>query len=64
MITIDGISFLIIVAAIFAAPFFIGKAREHDDHLQPAEDVDYDALAEEADTRYEDDADAWRKGDR
>ncbi|MNJ02828.1 hypothetical protein D3C73_1629240 [compost metagenome] len=64
MITIDGISFLIIVAAIFAAPFFIGKAREHDARLQPVEPIDRDSLAEEADTRYEDDADAWRKGER
>ncbi|SEI45679.1 hypothetical protein SAMN04487917_101392 [Arthrobacter sp. yr096] len=41
-----------------------GRARQHDARLQPAEPIDYDAIEEESQTRYEDDADAWRKGER
>jgi len=47
-----------------AAPLMIHKARQHDRRLEPCEPIDFDALAEEQDTRHEDDADAWRKGER
>jgi hypothetical protein len=40
-----------------------GRARKHDARLEPCEPIDYDALAEEQDTRYEDDADSHRKGE-
>jgi len=45
-------------------PLMIHKARQHDLRLEPCEPIDYDALAEEQDTREADDADAWRKGER
>ncbi|BCW61900.1 hypothetical protein [Arthrobacter sp. StoSoilB22] len=61
---ITGIYFLLFAATIFAAPLTIARARQHDARLQPVEDIDLDALAEEADTRYEDDADSYRKGER
>jgi len=61
---ITGLYFLLFAATIFAAPLTIAKARQHDRRLQPSEPIDYDALAEEEDTRFEDDADAWRKGER
>jgi len=41
-----------------------GKATRHDARLEPCEPADYDALAEEDDTRHEDDADSYRKGER
>lgn len=47
-----------------AGPLMIHKARQHDRRLEPVEPVDWDAVEEEAQTRYEDDADAWRKGER
>ncbi|KUM34578.1 hypothetical protein [Arthrobacter sp. EpRS71] len=61
---ITGIYFLLFAATIFAAPLTIARARQHDRRLQPAEDIDLDALSEEADTRFEDDADSYRKGER
>lgn len=60
---ITGLYFLLFAATIFAAPLTISRARQHDARLQPAEDIDHDALAEEADSRYEDDADSYRKGE-
>ena len=35
----------------------------HDRHLEPRDDVDRDAIEDEANTQYEDDADTWRKGE-
>ncbi|MDQ0102312.1 hypothetical protein J2T10_001958 [Paenarthrobacter nicotinovorans] len=61
---IDGITFLLMAATVFAAPLFIGKAREHDARLEPAEPMDWDAIEEETQTRHEDDCDAARKGER
>ena len=61
---IDGITFLFMAATVFAAPWFIGKAREHDARLEPVESVDWDAIEEETQARYEDDADSYRKGER
>lgn len=46
-----------------AAPLMIAKARQHDRRLEPCEPADYDALAEEQDTRDADDADSYRKGE-
>jgi len=63
-IMITGIYFLLFAATIFAAPLTIAKARQHDARLEPCDPIDYDALAEVQDTRYEDDADAARKGER
>lgn len=60
-IMINGIYFLLFAATIFAAPLTIAKARQHDRHLEPVEQVDWDAVEEEAQTRYEDDADSYRK---
>ena len=61
---IDGITFLFMAAMVAVAPWFIGKAREHDARLEPAESVDWDAIEEEAETQAEDDADSFRKGER
>ena len=47
-----------------AGPLMIHKAMQHDRRLEPCEPIDYDALAEEQDTRREDDADSHRKGER
>lgn len=41
-----------------------GKSTQHDRRLEPCEPIDYDALAEEQDTREADDGDAWRKDER
>ena len=60
---ITGIYFLLFAATIFAAPLTIAKAREHDRRLEPAEAVDWDDVEEETQTRYEDDADSYRKGE-
>ncbi|UXM92525.1 hypothetical protein [Paenarthrobacter sp. JL.01a] len=60
---IDGITFLLMVATVFAAPLMMHKACEHDRRFEPVEPVDYDAVEEEAQTRYEDDADSYRKGE-
>lgn len=35
----------------------------HDRHLEPTDHKDRDALEDEALTRFEDDADTWRKGE-
>lgn len=61
---ITGIYFLLFAATIFAAPLTIAKARQHDARLEPCEPIDYDALAEEQDTQFEDDADSYRKGEQ
>ncbi|MFS2091052.1 hypothetical protein [Paenarthrobacter nicotinovorans] len=44
-------------------PLMIHKARQHDRCLEPVEPIDYDALAEEQDTRDTDDGDSYRKGE-
>jgi len=61
---IDGFYVLALAIVIVGGFQMFGKATQHDARLQPAEPIDYDALAEEEDTRFEDDADAWRKGER
>ena len=61
---ITGIYFLLFTATIFAAPLTIARALQHDRRLEPAEAVDWDAIEEETQTRYEDDADSFRKGER
>jgi len=40
-----------------------GKATRHDARLEPAGAEDWDAIEEETQTRYEDDADSARKGE-
>jgi hypothetical protein len=47
-----------------AGPLMIHRARMHDRRLEPVEAVDWDAIEEETQTRYEDDCDAARKGER
>ncbi|SDW34256.1 hypothetical protein SAMN04487912_102399 [Arthrobacter sp. cf158] len=55
---------ILMLAFVFAAgPLMIHKARQHDRRLEPREPVDWDAIEEEAQTRYEDDADSYRKGE-
>jgi hypothetical protein len=56
---------ILMLAFVFGAgPLLIHKARQHDARLEPAEAVDWDAIEEETQTRYEDDADSARKGER
>lgn len=57
----NGLQFLVLVAWIFAAPILISAAMRHDRLLEEPEDVDYDLLDSERDTRAADDADAARK---
>ncbi|KIA73452.1 hypothetical protein ANMWB30_23790 [Arthrobacter sp. MWB30] len=60
----DNVMLILMTAIVFGAgPLAIHKARQHDAKLEPVEPVDYDALADEAQTRFDDDADAWRKGE-
>ncbi|AOY72014.1 hypothetical protein ARZXY2_2483 [Arthrobacter sp. ZXY-2] len=60
---LNGPFLVVFVGFIFAATF-VGWARDHDRQLEQPEYVDYDALADATDQRANDDADAWRKGDR
>lgn len=56
---------ILMLAFVFGAgPLMIHKARQHDRRLEPCEPIDYDALAEEQNTREADDADSYRKGER
>lgn len=65
MIEIPDSFLVLMLAAVIVGGFLMfGKSQQHDARLRPVEDIDYDALAEESDTRYEDDADSWRKGER
>jgi len=53
------ICFVLFVFFAVAIPW----ASRHDRVLAELEAVDYDALADDANTRFEDDADSWRKGE-
>lgn len=61
---ITGLYVLVLAFTLVGGPVLIAQSIAHDKRLEPAEPIDYDALAEDADTRYEDDADAHRKGER
>ena len=56
---------ILVIAALFGAgPLMLHKARRHDARLDAVEAAAREAAEEEAQTRYEDDCDAWRKGER
>ncbi|WP_155854318.1 hypothetical protein [Arthrobacter sp. MA-N2] len=52
---------ILILAATIMTAMFIPAAMRHDRLLEEPEDVDYDLLDAERDTRLSDDADAARK---
>lgn len=54
---------ILILAATVIAATFIPAAMRHDRLLAELEAIDYDALADDADQRVTDDADAFRKGE-
>ena len=56
--------FLVVFVGTIFAGVFVGWARNHDRQLEQPEPVDYDAIADAIDQRANDDADAWRKGER
>jgi hypothetical protein len=55
---------LMLAFVCVAGPLMIHRARQHDARLEPCEPTDFDALAEEQDTRDADDGDSHRKGER
>ena len=57
----NGLGFLIFAFVVFAPFVLIPHAIQHDRLLEEPEDIDYDALDDERDTRAADDADAARK---
>lgn len=57
----NGLGFLIFAFVVFAPFVLIPRATQHDRLLEEPEDIDYDALDAERDTREADDADAARK---
>jgi hypothetical protein len=57
----NGIFVLIFAFAIVGSFTLIPAAIQHDRFLEEPEDIDYDALDAERDTRDADDADAARK---
>ena len=59
----NGFHVLVFAATILGSCVKIPRAMRHDRVLAELEAIDYDALADDANTRYEDDADAWRKGE-
>lgn len=61
---INGFYVLALALVCVLGALECGKATSHDRRLEPAEPVDWDAAEEEAQTRAEDDADSWRKGER
>ncbi|YCK81367.1 hypothetical protein M1D89_20205 [Arthrobacter sp. D3-18] len=65
MIEIPDSFLVLMLAAVIVGGFLtFGKSRQHDARLEPVEPVDWDAIEEETQTRYEDDADSARKGER
>lgn len=57
----NGIFALILAFTILGSFTLIPRAIQHDRMLEEPEDIDYDALDAERDTRAADDADAARK---
>ncbi|WP_284763420.1 hypothetical protein [Arthrobacter sp. efr-133-R2A-63] len=57
----NGLQFLVFAATIVGAATMIPAAMRHDRLLEEPEDIDYDLLDAERDTRAADDADAARK---
>lgn len=57
----NGLGFLIFVVVVFGPFILIPRAIQHDRLLEDPDDVDYDLLDAERDTRAADDADAARK---
>jgi len=60
---VNGFHFLVFAFVVLGSCVMIPAAMRHDRVLAELEEIDYDALADDANTRYEDDADAWRKGE-
>lgn len=59
-----GIQVLILAASIVGGSMAIPAAIRHDRMLDEPDRPDYEALEDDVVTRHEDDADAWRKGER
>jgi len=57
----NGFGFLLFAFTILGPFILIPRAIQHDRLLEEPEDIDYDALDAERDTRDADDADAARK---
>ena len=60
----DSLLVLMLAAVIVGGMLMFGKSQQHDARLEPVEAVDWDAIEEETQTRAEDDADSYRKGER
>lgn len=58
---VNGLGFFIFIFTIFAPFVLIPRAIQHDRLLEEPEDIDYDLLDAEQDTRASDDCDAARK---
>ena len=61
---INGLYVLVLAIVIVGGFLMFGQATQHDRRLEPCEPVDWDAVEEESNTRFEDDADSYRKGER
>lgn len=57
----NAFTFLVLIFTIFAPFVLIPRAIQHDRLLEEPEDIDYDTLDAERDTRAADDADNARK---
>jgi hypothetical protein len=62
--SLDCLYVVALAAVCIVGCIEFGKSIQHDARLQPSEPVDWDAAEEECQTRYEDDADSYRKGER